>query len=246
MFWRKRETYGVDKTYDNFLEIIDKIKSGDRGLRDKFINDYKPFVLSCVSKFLNKFVEIENSEEFSIGLIAFDKAIDDYDCTKNSHFLSFADLVIRRRLLNYVKQERKNSNTYPFSYFEAENDSSLEEAMIDKSIHLHFNKFEAREEILIFNKRLEKFGISMDDLVKKTPKHKDSRKMLIEIARIIAQNDVLYQKLMSKLCMPMSDLAPYIRVNPKTVEKNRKYIIAVCLAIRSDLDIIKGFLQNIS
>jgi RNA polymerase sigma factor len=71
----------------------------------------------------------------------------------------------------------------------------------------------------------------------------DSKQQLLNVSRIIAENDYLYQKLDKKLQIPMTDLIPLIGVSSKTVEKNRKYIIAACIAMKSDLEIIKGFLQ---
>ena len=244
MFGRKKNNLNIYKNDHDIVEIISKIKSGDRQLRERLIDDYKPFILKCVSKFMNKFIEVENSEEFSVALIAFDEAIDDFDEVKNCHFISFAELVIKRRLLNHVNKERKSINTYPFSFFDSEKDNPLENVIAEKSIFLHFDRFETREEILIFNKKLRRFGITLHDLVKKTPKHKDSKQMLLRVAKIITENDSLYEKLNKKMIIPMSDLTPLISINPKTVEKNRKYVIAACIAMKSDLDIIKGFLHE--
>jgi len=223
--------------------MICKIKDGNNELREQVINDYKHFIISCVSKSMNKYIDIENSEEFSIGLIAFNSAIDNYDESKNTNFLNFAELVIKRRLINYMRKERKNQNTYPFSYFEDSKDSALNKTIERKSSLLHFDRFEAREEIAIYLKKLSTFGISLDELIKKTPKHKDSRQMLINIAKIMADNDFLYKKLNKKKCIPMKDLMQYTTVNKKTIERNRKYIVATCIAFNSDLEIIKGFLQ---
>jgi len=234
---------GINRNTENLVEVISEIKDGNDDLREQIINQYKPFVIKCVSEFLNKYIEIENSEEFSIGLIGFNDAIDSFDVSKNSSFLSFAELVIKRKLINYVKSQKKTKNTYPFSFFEGENSLSLKNAIIEESTVLHFDRFETQEEIKIFNNKLKKFGITLDELVKKTPKHNDSKQMLIKIAEVITENDVLYEKLNNKRYIPMTELIPYITVNPKTVERNRKYIIAACIALKSDLDIIKGFLQ---
>lgn len=243
MFWKNKARSNLYINNKNLNEIICRVKAGDNDLREQVINDYKHFVISCISKSMNKYIDVENSEEFSIGLIAFNSAIDDYNEAKNANFLNFAELVINRRLINYMNKERKNQNTYPFSYFEDRNDSVLEKSIEKKSTLIHFDSYEAREEIAIYIDKLNKFGISLDELIKKTPKHKDSRKMLINIAKTIADNDILYEKLNRKMCIPMKDLIQYTSVNPKTIEKNRKYIVATCIAFNSDLDIIKGFLQ---
>lgn len=225
-------------------EIIDKIKNGDNGLREKFIDDYKPFILSCASKAMKKYLEVENSEEYSVALMAFNEAINYFDKSRKQHFLSFSELVIKRRLINYKKVENKNSNIYPFSYFSENEEHNIEKSVTEECIELNFSQFEAREEIIMFNKKLGEFGITLNDLIKKSPKHNDSKKMMIEIARIIAENDYLYEKLNSKMRIPMPELVSYIKVNKRTVERNKKYIIAACIVLRSDLDIIKEFLKD--
>jgi len=45
------------------------------------------------------------------------------------------------------------------------------------------------EKLVSFEKSLKEFGISLEDLVLSSPKHKDSRLLLIKIARIIADDD---------------------------------------------------------
>jgi len=239
-----RKNSNLNENNNNLSEIIDKIKSGDNELRDKFIEDYKPFILSCASKAMKKYLEVENSEEFSIAMIAFNEAINYFDKSRKSHFLSFSELVIKRRLINYRKVESKNSNIYPFSYFGENEDNNLESSMTEECIKLNFTQFEAREEIIVFTQRLGEFGITLNDLIKKSPKHNDSKKMMIEIARIIAENDYLYEKLIRKMRIPMPELISHIKVNKRTVERNKKYIIAACIVLRSDLDIIKEFLKD--
>lgn len=93
---------GLKINSEELKKIISKVKEGDDELREQVISNYRHFILGCVSKYMNKYIDVENSEEFSIGLIAFNTAIDDFNETKNSNFLNFAELVINRRLINYI------------------------------------------------------------------------------------------------------------------------------------------------
>jgi RNA polymerase sigma factor len=68
-------------------DMLKQVKNGDILLREKLIADYQPFIIKTVSQFMGKYIEIENSEEFSIGLIAFNEAIDCFDESKNPIFL---------------------------------------------------------------------------------------------------------------------------------------------------------------
>lgn len=229
---------------DPALECIARIKQGDHQLRDEFINDYKPFIIKCISKSTGRFVELENSEELSIGLLAFNEAIDCFDESKNRSFFSFAAQVIHRRLINYRIKSKKNASVFPFTYFEDDGKLELKNSDIDFNAADLLGKFEIKEEIESFKKRLEVFGITIYDLVKDSPKHKDAIRSCIQIARVIAANDTLYKKLSDKKTMPMSELSKLVSVSQRTIERNRKFIIAVCLIIKSDLDIVKGYLKN--
>jgi len=71
----------------SFIDILQRIKAGDKLLKDRFISDYKPFIIKSVSQILNnRYIDIENSEEYSVGLIAFNEAIEKYDKDKKCSF----------------------------------------------------------------------------------------------------------------------------------------------------------------
>ncbi|KNY29917.1 sigma factor [Pseudobacteroides cellulosolvens] len=78
-------------TSETAANIVKKIQNGDKQLREKFIRDYIPFIIKIISSFYSKkLFDVENRDEYSIGLIAFDEAIEKYDTSKNKSFLSFA------------------------------------------------------------------------------------------------------------------------------------------------------------
>jgi RNA polymerase sigma factor len=226
-------------------DTITKIKSGDKSLRDSFINDYKPFVLKIVSSVVKRYIEIENSEEYSIGLIAFNEAIDSYDNNKYSNFLKFAEQVIRRRIIDYIRNNQKNNRVLPFSYFEDDESSASVEDYIKVESDPTIENVELQDEILLFNKKLEAFDITIDDLVICAPKHADSKQLSIRIARVLAENKELYDKLLRKKTIPVVELMRCINVNNKTIERNRKYIIAICLILNSNLDDLKDYIRSV-
>lgn len=43
------------------------------------IEDYQPFILNTISNLKNEYIQVENDEEFSIGLMAFNEAMQRYD-----------------------------------------------------------------------------------------------------------------------------------------------------------------------
>lgn len=229
-------------------DVIKSIKNGDTQLREKLINDYTPFIIKVVSKATGKFVDLNNSEEFSIGLMGFNEAIDCFEQDKNAGFLSFAETVIKRRIIDYNRKNYKHNKVYPLTYFEKENSEDgtyFENKYFIIDSGSQFDNIETKEEIASFISRLNSFGIQMSDLLKSAPKHIDSKRLSIKIARVLTENKNLAHKLETKKTIPMSELMKLVNVNHKTVERNRKFIISVFLILSSKLEIMQGYVENI-
>ena len=50
---------------------------------------------------------------------------------------------------------------------------------------------------------------------------------------------------MKNKAIPLKELLKLVNVHEKTIERNRKFIIAICLIIKSDLTVIKSYIENI-
>ncbi|MCX7745450.1 MAG: RNA polymerase sigma-I factor [Clostridia bacterium] len=238
-FFKKEKS----ESSDSINSTINRIKNGDKELREQFINDYIPFILKSVSLFSGKYIEIENSEEYSIGLSAFNEAIDSFNENMNCSFFTFSTQVIKRRLINHVNRSQKNNREYPFTYFREEESSEFDEKYLRIDPSDQFRKIEVTEQILSFKKRLSEFGITINDLVLSSPKHKDSKQLLIEIARLLAFNEELFQRLDRKKNLPMLELLKHVNVSQRTLERNRKFIIAVSLILRGEFDIFTDLVK---
>lgn len=225
-------------------DIIKKIKTGDKELREKLLIDYKSFIIKSAFKVTKKYVDVNNSDELSIAYMAFNEAIDCYDEQKECSFLTFCDTVIQRRVIDYIRRDSKHSKAYPFTYYEGEDSEAFEERYLSVAPDTQYESVEIKEEILAFEEKLEEYGITLEELVLCCPKHKDSKQLSIDIARVIADRDELFEKLERRKNVPMADLMKLLNVNAKTVERNRKFIIAVVLILRSDIDVLKGYIDD--
>ena len=221
---------------------ISRIKNGDIGLKEELIKKYKPYLLKVISSTIGKYVDSETSEEYSVGLMAFNEAIDKFDSDKNGNFISYCNIVINHRIIDHIRKNKKEDKVIPFSYFEERNE--FEEKYLVSDSHYQYEKIEIKEEITIFENKLKEFGITLEELVEKSPKHKDSRELYISIARIISDNEELFNKMIKRKTIPISDLMKFVTVSRKTIERNRKYIIAVSLVLRSSLEEIKQYFKK--
>ena len=90
--------------------IITELSDAKRAqeARDMMIQKYMPFIIKCVSDFTGSYVQIGDSDELSIGLMAFNEAIDRYDVQRGL-FLSYAKLIITSRLKTHVEKNKTNA-----------------------------------------------------------------------------------------------------------------------------------------
>ncbi|HOM01546.1 MAG TPA: RNA polymerase sigma-I factor [Acetivibrio sp.] len=231
-----------DTDANSIALVIKKIQNGDVSLKEEFIKDNVPYIIRTISNILGIVVDDRNSEEFSIGLSAFNEAIDRYDAEKNGNFYTYSFVVIKSRLFDFIRRNKKHSNVLPFSYIEQS--TRVEDRLLSCDSNGQFEKIEVRQELVSFEKNLKEFGISLEDLVLSSPKHRDSRLLSIKIAQIIAADDEIFKKLVEKKYIPMKELLRRIKVNHKTIQRNRKFIIAVSLILRSNLYDLKEYVQG--
>ncbi len=219
---------------------VDRIQKGQEELRSVLIKQYKPFILASAKRITS--AAAEGRDEFSVALSAFNEAIDKYDSTRHKSFLTFCDLVINRRLIDHLRKNYRRRE-YPFTYFEAKGNESLMERMQMEHADLMEENTEIKDEIREFSDNLLKYGITLEDLVKLAPRHLDSKLMCISLARRIATSPDLMLRLEETGMLPINDLLREINLSRKTVERNRKFIIALCLVLTSGMETIKGYVR---
>lgn len=224
----------------SFISQIKEIKSGNQLLRNKFISDYKPFVVRVVSNTLGKYIDMESSDEFSIGLAAFNEAIECFDLNKKYNFFLFSEQVIKRRILNFIRKN-KGSHEYPFSYFDDQD--KFEQSYLASNSYFSFEDVEIKDEIICFRENLACYGISLMDLVENAPKHRDSVILCIKIARALSEDGDLFDYLVRTKNIPRKRLKNIAKVHSRTVGNNRIFIIALCLIFKSDLELSKRYLK---
>lgn len=232
--------------------VLDSQK-GDSMARERLIKNYTPFILKTASKISGRYVRMGEDDEVSVGLMAFNEAIDCFDTSKNHSFLSFAETVIKRRLIDYFRKESNTTNkVVPLSAFEQDEESSNEGTFYylesKQSVEAFQEKnaaAERKEEILLYTKKLNEFGISFQDLVTISPKHEDARIRAMEAAAIIASDKEMVAHLISKKELPLKLLERKSGISRKTMERQRKYIIAVTIILINDFDYLKQYIAKV-
>ncbi|WP_310732518.1 RNA polymerase sigma factor SigI [Paenibacillus sp. 1011MAR3C5] len=229
-------------------QYVEKIRQGNEGLRDQFIAEYYPYIAKLTSRFCKRYVDPNRDDEFSVALLAFNEAINQYDAEAGASFLGFAKTVIQRRLIDHARKEQRHLRAIPYSTYDSEGDDGAVYNVLDtkQALDEHENNRdikERREEIEELNQELELFGITFPELVEISPKHADSRQMLIGIAAMLAQNGPLMATLRLTQRMPIKELMEQSGVSRKTLERNRKYIIAIAIIMSGSYPYMNDYLD---
>ncbi|MDP4179550.1 MAG: hypothetical protein Q8942_00470 [Bacillota bacterium] len=224
--------------------IVFRIQNGDEHLRDNLINRYRQLIVKSVSKVVGNSFVSEDSEEFIVGLKAFNEAIDKFDEKKYYVFYSFAQQVISKRISDYVNLNSEYSKIMTFTSIE-EAASDFDKIFLKGNSNEKIEEPDFKEDIEYFAHELKKFGIYIDDLVEATPKHEVERQSYIRIAKLLSENDDLYEKLNKNLSLPYKDIDELTGVSKRNLKKNQKFIIEVTIVFKFRLKIFKPFITNI-
>ncbi len=230
-------------------EKVALIQQGDLVLRDDLIKAYKPFIAKSVSTVCKRYIS-QTDDEFSIGLIAFNEAIEKYSPEKGNSLLSFADILIKRRVIDFIRQQSRNQAISMNFGSESDEDENHRSTIIDAELSIEsFRKKtdeeRRREEIVQFQHILKDFGLSFKDLVENSPKHADARRNAMEVAKILSENQDLKDLLLEKKRLPIKQLENLVDLSRKTIERNRKYIIAVSLILIGDYIYLKDYIKGV-
>lgn len=239
--------------------LLARAREGDRMARETLLGRYSPFVLKTASRVTGTYVRLGRDDEASVALMAFNEAIDSYDPGRGASFLGFAQTVIRRRLIDHFRGKIRNREV-PLSALTTGDGmmgSGSEEnaggsvagvvagqvAAAEWAHRDHEEQRERREEVLRYRELLATYGISLGDLVRVSPRHEDARRRAMEAARVLAARPELIAKFRRRGELPLKELGGLAGVSRKTLERQRKYIIAVVLILVEDLPCLEAYLK---
>lgn len=211
---------------------------------NKLVEEYKPFIASCTEKITGRYVRYGEDDELSIALMAFVEAIKHFDAAKGS-FLSFSQNVIKRRLIDYYRKENRHSNVVSINeYLSDENDEFdlSTEKSIEKFNEESFTNYR-RLELEQLSMELAKWDISFFDLAAVSPKQDRTRKLCNEIVKYLASRPDLIIQIKEKKYLPISEIINALGIPRKIIERSRKYIIAIVIITSGDYQYIREYIK---
>lgn len=212
----------MDRSLNERIDTIKKDK--DRNGMDELIEEYIPFIINTISKFLNRYIDVDNNEEFSVGLSAFHEAVERFN-PERGNFLSYARLIIESRLKDYHRKQKE------VVYLE---DHEVEAPEVNFDIHF---------EIEAFDKELKAFKLSFSKLVSEAPKHRDTREKLLRVCHEVATDNSLMELIREKKRLPIKKIALKVGQSEKVIKGNKIFILSTVILITGDYESIKSFVD---
>ncbi|MFC4024566.1 RNA polymerase sigma factor SigI [Oceanobacillus longus] len=228
-------------------EMVATIQQGNTSMQNYLLRTYQPFIAKSVSEVCKRYIDPKRDDEFSIGLSAFNEAIFSYSPDRGSSFLSFAKLVIKRKVIDYIRYNQKRLN--PLSLDESFDAEQMENPMELLAVKEKYNQeqdtIHRREEIMDFKEKLQEYRLTLVDLTEASPKHRDARDSAVKTARILFNDAELREFVQIKKKLPIKKLVKKVDVSKKTLERNRKFILAIFIVLSEDYIYLKDYLKGV-
>lgn len=211
---------------------------------DDFIRQYMPFIKSETAKFIKRIPVEGQDDELSIAMLAFYESILAYEKKKGS-FLKLAAFSIKNRLIDHYRKEKRHSGVLSLEETSGDDENTT---MLDK-IDSGYNNVEekalsvaAKEEISTFSGELADFGLSLSDVADCCPKQQRTLDACMKVLQFAKENPAVFEQLLKEKRLPVAWICEGSGVDRKTVERHRKYIVAILLAFTNGFEIIRGHL----
>jgi len=234
---------------DQLNLLLELAQGGDDDARTELLQSYDGFVLRIASQSSRRYIDKNRDDEYSVALVALNEAIDKFDVNRGVHFLGLAETVIRRRLVDYFRTQTNYQRQVPMSDFDIiddeDNVTNFIEVKTALEAHEQAEIEQTRaEEISEFGAMLVKYGLSFQELVELSPKHADARVAAIEVARMIINRPILLEYVFNRKSLPLKQLEREVKVSRKTLERQRKYILAIVLLLSGDYTHLQSYVAE--
>ena len=210
--------------------VVQQIQQGHEQLRTELISFHKNFIQRYTGFICKRQLHWDNDDELSIALIAFNRAIDKFDLQHKKSFLNFARILIKNSLIDYFRAQSR-FQALSLTGFNQEKDSQAELAASWNSYRQEIENRNRAYEIQLFVEKLAQFNLTLQKLVKHSPRHKDTRDNLKKIACQISENPEIVQKIYQQQRLPLKEIQLLTGASRKILEKWRKHLLSLVIIL---------------
>lgn len=219
----------------------------DEKTMEKFIIQNEFFILKCASSVARNYVS-KSDDEWPVALLAFTEAVENYSMEKGS-FFNFAELVMRRRLIDFIRSQSRYASEISVSPLlfnfdtDDEDETNIKIEVSEKISHTTDNSLKL--EIELANEIFSSYGFSFFDLVECSPKAKKTKRSCAKAVAYMLKNPILVSNMKVKKLLPVKVIENNVRIPRKILERHRKYIIAAVEIISGDFPYLADYIRFI-
>lgn len=213
---------------------------------DRLIRRYMSFIRSEASKQAKRLLT-ESDDELSIAMIAFHEAITGYSRQRGS-FLSYAAMLIKSRLIDFRRREQRHRHSVSLDQpLDEEDDVTVGDRMASPEDHSHriAERDALRFEITELTAQLASLGLSLSDIAENCPKQQRTQLACIRLLQYALQHRDLLDELIRTGKLPVARLADETKVERKTIERHRKYIVALLVIQTNGYEHIRHHMKQV-
>ncbi len=230
------------------LDYMATEASQNEEILHQLVRQNQLFILKCAGRTTHRSVG-KNDDEWSIALTAFIQAVKHYDARKGS-FLRFAELVIERRLIDYVRTRSKFSpeiavepNAFDGNVDHEAGDALLQAAVAEQSISREDDRI--KDEIAAVSSLFSHYKFSFFDLTSCSPKAGKTKTACAKATACLLKNPLLLSEMRQSGLLPIKIIENRTGVPRKILERHRKYIIAAAEILAGDYPCLSEYMREI-
>lgn len=229
------------------IDIMAEESKIDEKTMDNFIAKNEYFILKCASSVARNYIS-KSDDEWSVALLAFTEAVKNYSMDKGS-FFNFAELVMRRRLIDFFRSQSRYSSEISVSpsLFNCETDEdcgvAIKIEVAEKISHTTDNSLKL--EIELANEIFSSYGFSFFDLAACSPKSKKTKDKCAKATVYVLNNPILVSNMKVRKLLPIKIIEKNEKIPRKILERHRKYIIAAVEIISGDFPYLADYIRFI-
>jgi RNA polymerase sigma factor len=212
------------------------------------VRQYEWFILKTASDAC-KHSLTKSDDEWSVALQGFAEAVKSYRPEKGS-FTGLAQLVIRRRLVDYIRSQAKHRGeiaTDPRAF-----DVPSDEPGGGLAIHLAAEQRVRTEqqdslrlEIEAANLLFRQYGFSFFDLAEYSPKAQKTKAACKKAVVFLLKNPSLTEEMRRLRQLPVKNLERSVQIPRKILDRHRKYIIAAAELLSGEYPCLAYYMRDI-
>jgi RNA polymerase sigma factor len=226
-------------------ERVEKAKKSEDA-SNALISDYLLFIRSEASKATGRIIS-EQDDEFSVAMIGFNEAIKSYEETRGA-FLKYASVIMRNKLIDEHRKQKKHMIPTSIDEFVFEDgETSVVDNIEDgKDEYSQINLREAtQQEIAELVLELRSFGLTLSDIAENCPKQERTLESCYKVLKYVTENPELLITMKRTMKLPMAQIVLGTEAERKTLERHRKYLIALLLIYSNGYEIIREHLKDV-